>query len=483
MKQWIGAVLFLSVNTLVAAGAEEAEIDAEFGSKRPESQENDPKSATASDSMRFKFNGYVENEMFFNAPARTETTDAKPVKLENHLNLLSRYGNDRYFFHSEIDAYYYPERGVLSRDNPHDNRSVELQELYLSAGEKYQFRAGKMRVDHSTADVFSVNNFLAQRDLREVFGVRKNVRDRGIFALALKGVWGDFMAEAIATPLHSAPLFPTANSFWAIRFPSQSMAHPLMPTTTMNLTPRMQTGTEFENSLKYTSGIIRTGGNVAGLDFHLIYFNGIDNSLMFQPTTTIDWAGDPTKSGINIEPIFNKTETYAFDLAYAYKRVSGRFEAAYTPAKWLVHKSEMDQTIDAGNKITLRNKTSREQYFAYTAGFDVKLYHDESLLLVEFTQSQPLRDKGKYMQEFMTEMLLIRLEDKFLDNHLLASLGGIVRPLEKAPGFILMSQIGWDFANGLEMMLGATIFVGRDDQILKPFEDNDFFYTNVKMNF
>jgi len=450
---------------------------------------------------QWQINGFAQNENHFGATGINSARKSDIIKLESRVNLKFKYTASSFYIKGNFDAFYYPEVEAGTKVNPH-SKVLETQELYIGGGENFQFKIGKMLLDYSTADAFSVVNYMIQADMRELFVKDSADVNRGIFAVELKYILGDFSFEFALTPVHNRPLFASQGSFWQISVPSVSSL--ALPTPfygtggvyTNGVTPAITVGDPLESSFKNISGTLRAGGSIGSLDFHLLYFNGIDQSIIFVPTTTMTNFSSPSVS-IDVAPAYNKVDSFGFDLAYDYKQFTLRAETSYTPRKWLMLKEDPTQIVDVANqKVTVTNQLTTEQYLAYTIGFDVKIFSDDRIFLVEWMQAQPLKNQSKYNKEFFTDILLLRLEDKFLQQRLKVSLTGVIRPRPHAHthdpsdtthkdqmGYIISPELSWDFENGLTLIWGGSFFVGNGDDLIQPFENNDLVYTRARFTF
>ena len=312
-------------------------------------------------------------------------------------------------------------------------------------------------------DAFKKAQFLDIPDFREFFIREEEEAYRGIESISLKYLWGDIAFFVAYTPFFARPLFPKEGSFWDFSFPTLSVPNPfnpLLPPITLN--PSFSWGEDFPPSFRYSQGVAGIGGVLAGVDFRILYYNGLDRSLLF--TQEIDL----TNQEYRISPLYKKAETGALSLAYSYSSFTFRGEALYTPKKPAIWEGNYSITT--------------EEFLEYSVGAEYTFFEDYRIL-VEFTEGRYLKNEGNYTPIFFTDLLLTQIQANFFEDALEIQLGSLVRPVKRAPGYALLGEISWDFQTGTLISIGGIFFKDREDRFFLPFRDKNLFYLRIKQNF
>lgn len=444
---------------------------------------------------KWDVSGFFETEGFFSAAGRR--ADAKSaknneiIKLESRASATLKYGSDFFYGLGSFDIRFYPE---LSHDttsarqkDPYPDSQIEARELYVAAGDSLRFKLGKQLYQWGVADGFRVTNYLDQSDLRELFMVDSDDQNRGVWSASLKYLFNDFVIEGGLVPVHNPPLYPEKNSFWQLQTQYQGN----------DIT--IDYGSPESASYDNISGALRAGGTLGSLDFYLSYFNGIDKSILFKPQMqmNVNWVGtmpniapQTSVTGLTASPYYNKIETGGFDIAWVYEKLTLRAEATYTPEKWAIQKITEEQisekvkaTAPTGGSVIIDSGVQTAPFGAYVIGADYPLWGDDGRILIEFMQGKYLEDEDKLQPVYLTDLLVLRLEDKFLEKRLKLSLQAIWRPVQSEPGIMPNPEVTYDFENGLTLTAGALFFIGNNDDLLEPYEHNDTAYLRAKMNF
>ena len=445
--------------------------------------------------------GFAESENYFGATGKAANRDREIIKLECRVKLNLKYGDPFFHVFTSLDGYFYPEiypdasaAAPARKQNPHlpgRQFAFEAQEAYIAGGDKLRFKAGKQLFGWGKADAFKVANYLDQADLRELFAKDKGDQNRGVFAISLKYLFSDFAVEAALVPLHHAPLYPAAGTFWAIQNVAQTIPYGGASFSTIPVT---NNGTGLAAHFNNVSAAIRLGGTFGSLDAHISAHSGIDRSIFFQPVTTIPVlaaAGPPPdvsrNASVTLSPYYARVLQGGGEVAFIIDRFSLRSEVVYTNDKVAIVKDTAEASSSTRNngglELVLVNKVEREKYLAGTLGFDVKLWDDDSLILVEYTRAGYLKNNSRYFEEFLNNLAVIRIEDKVFDQRLEWKAGIILRPNGKDTGYAPNAETGWNFQNGLTVSLGAVFFYGDNDSLFKLYRDANLVFLRARYDF
>ncbi len=435
----------------------------------------------------FDLHGFLESVNQVSIPEkgkRKKSGEYGIVKLEERGRLNVRLGSMNYHGIAVLDYYYYPEPGSGSETSgaytpPRESERIEAQELYLRGGEILQFRLGKQLFSWGSADMFPVTNYFDQPDFREFFAVDKDERNEGVPALSLKLIFGNFSLEAAGTPVHNPALLPPRGSFWELNPEPVALPGISLPVT-VEEEERLQGG------LSNASFGGRFGGTVGDLDFHLSCYNGINPTVILKPELVNSSAGP----SIGMKPLSKRIDAYGIDAAFALGRFSFRGEASYSRKMIAVRETDAAVLQTGLLQITGTGSTDAEispwekvPSFAYTVGADYKLWGNNGLILIEWMDSRYLENRERYIEPLITEVLLLRLEDKFFNESLEAEIGTVLRPKKDKPGYLVTFSLAWNFQNGLSIGAGGYIFQGNDDELFSLFENKDLVYLKASMEF
>lgn len=456
MKCFVQIIMIISIFFTITVNSysqSEEDFDNEFLSENSnESIENEIED---SDTPRWDFFGFFENNNHFSI-TENKNDEYEVIKLEARAKLNARYGNDKIYAKASLDTYYYPED---HEDNkPHENGKIEAQELYVGGGDIFQFKLGKQLFQWGTADAFTVTNYMDQPDRREQFATDKDDRFRGVTALSLKILFGEFALEGAVTPVHNKPLL--AEGFWEFSPDPIDMG-------SNQLDMQINDTSAKDSNLKNASYAARFGGTLGILDFHFMYFNGINNNIIFEPVITRD--NTSTTPFVNLKPYYDRIQSFGIDMAFNIEKLSVRAEGSYTNNMPGIIKPEVSGYQSAFTSATAGTngdyqvtEIENAKYFAYVVGADYNLWGDNGRLLVEWMHAKYI-DNEKYNAPIFNKLLLIRIEDKFYNEQIYTELNSTLRPIKKETG--------------------GYIFQGNDDDLFSLVEDKDLIYIKGRMEF
>lgn len=479
-------------DTAPAAQQSEADLDSQILSDQQGTGAKGPGLGKG----RWECFGFIENVNNFGMPFTDDIDDYELVKAEIRNRLNVKYGINELYGKVVLDTWLYCHR--FDEKDITRMGFVDAQEVFLGGGKSwFQFKLGKQLFSWGTGDAFQVTDYLDQADIRQFFAIDKDDRYRGVWALSMKFLIGDYAIETAVTPVHAPVLLPYHDSFWAMNFEKTG------PIDTRY--SRSYTG---ELNLEKTSFVVRGGGTAGAFDFHLSYFNGMCNIMIMKPTlkgsavyySATPFTVDPSASYIHLQPYYDRVNSLGFDCAFTIEKLSVRMEMLFTPDMYAIRKPDQDQVMQSiidsmmaampltpGQSFsTTSDFVSMKQvpYLAYVIGADYNLWGENGRILVEWVHGVYLIDDyDTYMEPMMTKILVMRVEDKLVDERLELELGCIMRPDNKEPGWALTGEIGWDFKNGLSIALGGYGFFGNDDDLFKLLDNKDMIYTRVRYEY
>ncbi len=431
-RLFVVILLLFSFTTTVSAQTED-ELDKEIFSNDAEK-----KGKQAKKKSNWEIYGFLESTGHFGI------SDAEVVKMEARAKLNFKYtlGLGHFYAKTVLDIYFYPRLDNVA--NPRNSGGIEAQELYIGGGDKFQFKIGKQLFSWGAADLFPITNYFDQRDMREFIAIDKEDKYEGVLGISIKYLIGDFALEAAFTPVHNPALLPAKESFWSF-IPGVSVKADPLPA-----------------KLKYASYAFRGGGTIGSLDFHLSYYNGINSNLVFKSVP------GPL---FGIKPYYGKVQTFGIDLSYAVGKLAVRAEGTYTPAMFAISGSNPDAPVQMAH------------YLSYVIGADYNLWGQNGNILIEWMQGKYLKDAASYRSPFLTDMLLVRLTDKFFDQRLEGELAALFRLKHSIPGYAITADLTWKVRSEFSISTGAYFFVGNNDELFDLFDKKDMVYFKAKLEF
>lgn len=333
-----------------------------------------------------------------------------------------------------------------------------------------------------------MTNYLDQPDLREFITKDKDDKNRGVLALSIKYLFGDFAIEGVILPIHSPALSPA--EFWKF-----SPAVNGFDTT-------VHDPEAVDASIKNIAAALRAGGTVGFLDFNLSYFTGYNHDIIYTSGIT---GSTYAERRIELTPYFDRRHTLGLDLAASIDKLSLRAETAFTfniPAVYKQDNTALSQikqywsiganqakdidtimTEIAGSGTVFPMGIEKEKYINYLIGADYNLWGNNGLILVEWIQGFYLSNGDSYTDPLFDSILLVRVEDKFLNEQLAAEAGTMIRPVQRKPGAAIFYEVKWDFKNGFSLSQGGYFFIGNDDDLFELVQGKDMLYFSARYSF
>jgi len=439
---------------------------------------------------KFKIFGFVETSNHFSIPATGSINDYKIIKAEARGQLDLQYRTGSFFTRATLDAYFYPET-TGSDDNSnssgvyHQVGRLEAREVYAGFGKNLQFKIGKQLFTWGSADAFNVTNYLDQPDLRELFLRDRDDKNRGVLALSIKYLIGDYALEAAFLPIHSPAQAPLG--FWELS--------PSAPAFNVEINHPSSAAA----SLKNSAASVRFGGTAGFIDFHASYFTGYNHDLMYESAIS---GTSFSERLIELTPYFDRRHTFGIDLAGSLNSFSFRGEVAFSlnmPALYKQDETTLAQIyqywelapnqskdIDtimtelAGGGAVFPSGPEKEKHISYVVGADYNFRGSNGLILIEWIQGYYLDHGNRYDSPLFDSILLVRIEDKFFNEQFSAEAGTMIRPIQKKPGASAFCEAGWDFKNGFTLNLGGYIFFGNGDELFESLKDKDMLYFKAR---
>ena len=461
-----------------------------------------------------------------------EEENESVIKQEVKTRLDLKYGKDLLYGKTVVNIFYFemlsqnPYLETQERKNAH----AEIRELYIASSIKdYEFRFGRQIFKWGTADVFNPTSFMNPESQCEPFVQEEDESKIGVFAFYVKkSLEEDRFIELILKPNFSQPVFAPADSYWYVDLPSIPISQITGRPGDSDITVTRVQEDEKSGRAKYYSGAIRFGGTVKGLDYVFSYFNGIDKNGVFEPVlysrlreggvtgaTTVPQVDVPDflidlipedqipdtpvaevlitddpdtilqamnllssddGSQIEIETVINylPIQKYGLELAFTAGKMSVRLEFAYTVNQPLWQKI---------NSISAPEK-KQVGYMEWVVGFDYPLDGKNLKFLAEYYHGGAVRRASDYYEPTFNELAVIRLEDKFFHEKIIASIDYLIEfDAGKKVGYMQKIRLNYDFKNSLTVEIGYYFFLGDPYSMMSMMEEKNMGYLRVKYTF
>lgn len=436
----------------------------------------DGSSGSSSAASSWEVDGYAESENFFGAEEQST------YKLEGRSRVNIKYGGDLFFAYASLDIFFYPTQSQVNAGR--SSGEIDPYEFYIAGGENLRFKVGKQTFLWSKADAFQLQNYLNQRDLREMFLKENDERYRGIFGLSLKYLYKDFVIEGALSPFFTPVLYPAAGSIWALDFSKLAEG----PSDPLNQA-RFEPASSQDYALEKASWAVRAGGAFGAVDFYVSYYNGVNSGVILVPEARIPAPFNVPPREVVLRPYNPHVQKGGAAVAVTWGKLAARGEAIYSHDYPVLYADEGEATAELTTdeldqpELSVTRKVGRTPYFAYTTGFDYNLWGNYGRVLVEYTSSMYLQDADLYEEEFFNNFILLRVEDRFFYEKLELSASAIFRSSDPASGFIPTGSITWFVKDSLSLTLGAVPFISEGDKLMQIYDDKDVVFFRAKMSF
>ena len=420
-----------------------------------------------SDDSGFSVSGFVEAA----GSASLRPFDKSEIsECGGRIKVKPEYRISNYTLFADLD--YFANSG--SAFETRETNTIEAVELNIRGGKTLRWCAGKQRFLWGAGDTFQPSNFIDRPDLREAFSRDLDDRYSGVYAISLKYIFGDYGIEAALRPVTESALAPAG-------FFAQTPQAIETPAGTLDTRYATQ---QTETALVKSSFGIRAGGTSGIFDWHLVYYNGIQNLLLYGTKLVTDESGD---TFVEAGEVRQHVNAFGADLSFAVDKWNLRAEAAFSHDMTAVRKASEDnfgaiyaRAAEQGSAAI--QDATRRPFASYSAGFDYNLWGNYGMIYAEWMQARYLRESG-VEAVLQSDILLVRIEDKYLDEALTLKLQSMTCLREKKPGLSFNAEALYDFKIGLTASMGLWYFIANDDEYTAMFEDRRMIYANVRYNF
>jgi hypothetical protein len=166
-------------------------------------------------------------------------------------------------------------------------------------------------------------------------------------------------------------------------------------------------------------------------------------------------------------------------LSNTYERFIFQFEGVFSPDKTGVVDTEIDSAeIDS----LLPFETEKSHYFAYSAGFNYFLPFSpskEGMLTAEWSRSHLLNNK--LMKPFLSDVITIRINEKFMQGKLETSLTAML--IRSVSLYAVTPALEYRFSDFISCELTYAYIIGSRVNYYSGYRDNDFIEWRVRYEY
>ncbi len=438
---------------------------------------NDNASVAVEKKSKWEIGGFLQGS--YQQAIPLTGSDYRVVKIEERGRIDADWTYGAFSAKAKIDAFYYP-RQVFENSEPHNR--IDVPEVYLQGGEKFQFKLGIQKFTWGSCELFRLTRYFSRYDLSEFIAKDTDDISKGVGALTLKYIFKDFSLEAVWSPFHYPITFP--RGFWELKD-----------------TKPYQSEFLYSDSLDYdianSSAGLRFGGTVKGVDLFLSYFNGYSsNAFLYSTLYGSDIGPEDDLLSERYAKVYreNRIEYFrvnsiGFELSTVIKKFTLKFETVFTP-DMVTAPAVTDGTVNnvianlpEGDSSAELTQKERVPYFAYSVGSDANLWGRYGLILVEWTQGIYFKNISRYSYPATSYLLLVMAQDSFFDKRLVLRGGILLRPISLNPGGLMVLAAAWKFTGKFEISLRGTFFLGNDDPLFEFYEGKHLLELKARYTF
>jgi hypothetical protein len=328
---------------------------------------------------------------------------------------------------------------------------------------------GKKIIRWGANDVFTPNDRISPRDEYRMFIKQAEDISQGVYALDMVYNGRPFTLEFIGMPDFSYVKLPLPGSIWGGDVPREMFG---MPIHAMNLELELPAKKfkNFESALKCSANIDKT-------DFSFYYFNIFERRPLFK--SRIDMNKGEITTGI----LSRKTHALGLSIERIIGGIPIRCDVNYIFMQPFIE----NPTAPAPTGILL-DEIVKKNVLTICAGADFELFEISNLRLYLECYNSTIFDYQKGLTQYLIPVykndtrLFLRLEDNYLDEHLKIGISGIF--FLSDGGKIITANAAYNFAEGINLEIGANIFIAADpDSMVHFYQHNDHLFCRIKYSF
>lgn len=365
--------------------------------------------------------------------------DAEYATVQNRFDLSFEHGRDRAAF--VMNPYIVQQPG--------EELEIGVREAYLDLYFRdVDIRVGKQQIIWGKAEGVFVTDIVSPKDLRRFLLPDFDEIRIGVTAARFDYYAGSSTVELVWVPVFVPNRQPGPGSLWAPSLP--------FPVQEVSFQPTVEPAGGLENSELF----VKYSYLGSKLDFELMGGYFWDD----EPAPHVTSRTPPT---VTVEPRHHRLAAAGGGFSAALPGMVLRGEGAYYFGKRF---ATADPSVSDG--------VVKKDYLTYAAGVDVSPFGlTASAQLVQ--EIVPDHDE-QMVRDQVTTMVTLLVREDFLHDTLHAEVFSYIGI--NSPDALVRPRIIYDFADGLELQLGANIFLGSEGTFGQ-YDANDMLFTRVQYSF
>lgn len=430
----------------------------------------------------FSIKFYTEYRGLISTYTEQDLSDIyKKHELKTNINL--KYGLPHFYIQGDSNIFILP--GFISEDLSREYKyssdfsfkrngtvtseyaEIDFREFYVNYEKDiWRFRAGNQVHHWGTADAIKPTSYFNPFDLRELLFKNEDTElTMGVPSISVLAFIGSDSLELVIVPLHTPSRVPLTETFWGLNH--REGPFPVIIDEEKGIRP----------GIDGAGAGIKYYRNIKNFDTHLSLYRGPDKEPLFCPVKTISEPDEPVS--ILVEPQFNTVTMAGIALSNTWERFIFQFEGVYSPDK----RGVVDTEIDSAEIETLLPfNTEKSHYFAYSAGFNYFLPFSpskEGMLTAEWSRSHLLNDK--LMKPFLSDVITIRINEKFMQGKLETSLTAMLN--RSASLYVITPLVKYRFTDSVLSEIRYAHLAGDKGGYYSGYRDKDFFEWRVRYEY
>lgn len=344
---------------------------------------------------------------------------------------------------------------------------IDFRELYVNYDKGvWRFRAGNQVHHWGTADAIKPTSYFNPFDMRELLFKNEDTElTMGVPSISALAFIGSDSLEIVVVPVHTPSRVPVTGTYWELNH--REGPFPIMIDEEKGI-----------NSWIEGAGVgIKYYRNIKNFDTHVSLFRGPDKEPVFCPVKTVSEPDEPVS--ILVKPQFNPVTMAGVAISNTYERFIFQLEGVYSPDKTGV----VDMAIESSEiDNMLPFKTEKSHYFAYSAGLNYFLPFSpskEGMLTAEWSRSHMLNEK--LMKPFLSDIITIRINEKFFQGKLETSLTGIINIAASLS--VVSPVVKYRYNNSLSCEIRYAYITGTKENYYSGYKNNDFMEWRVRYEY
>ncbi len=355
------------------------------------------------------------------------------------------YGSPYFISKEQYGEYRYTDEFEVNRNLRLSHPSFEFtfNELYVNYDvNRFRFRVGNQVFAWGTADVMSPTSYFNPYDLRELLFKDEDELKQGIPSFSSMVTVKNHSVELVVAPVHVPTIIAEEGNFWAIRYKEGPFPVKIQKPRPLNV--------DWKN--------IAVGGqyyvNQWNTDFYLSAFHGPDTEPIMRPVQTLTIPYEPVS--LLVKPDYRVSDRVGFAVSRTAWKFTFQGEAVYSPNRHGVVTQYLTK------ELVLPFRVRKGHNLSYSAGFNFFVpvpakwkWHDGELVLTAEWSQSIFFDKW-IMKSLLTDLLVLRLQDSFLQNSLKFSITSIADIPNRS--FVLWPVMSYRFKEGVTIE-GSYVYI------------------------